>query len=145
MKTVTLILFAAALLAAQDRSHKDASPNKDSGTTNATQSIPAGATQIEPNFYRYTDTKGKTWMYRRTPFGFSTWEDKPDPQPAVEETNPVVATDLGDSVRFERKTPFGDHQWVKKKTELTLEEKGILDASKSGHKAPATGQTTETR
>ena len=41
--------------------------------------IPAGAKLVEPNLYRYTDSNGKTWKYRQTPFGFSKWEETPLP------------------------------------------------------------------
>lgn len=93
------------------------------------QSIPPGATQVEPNLYRTTDSSGKTWNYRQTPFGISKWEEKSAPAPAPEaasgKSEPVVVTDLGDSYRFERKTPFGQSTWVRKKSELTDEEKAL--------------------
>jgi hypothetical protein len=83
---------------------------------------------VEPFTYRYTDTNGKTWMYRQTPFGLSKWEESsiPEPQTPAAKSEPVIVTDLGDSVRFEKKTPFGAGTWVRKKTELTDEEKAIV-------------------
>jgi hypothetical protein len=134
MKIVTMILFAATLLAAQDRPTPTAAARK-SASADASPSVPAGAIQVEPNLYRFTDAQGKTWLARRTPFGFSKWEDKPVPQPVIEDTNPALATDLGDSVRFERKNPFGVSRWVRKKTELTESERAWLARSL------ATGQT----
>jgi hypothetical protein len=93
------------------------------------QSIPPGATLVEPNLYRYTDSSGKTWNYRQTPFGISRWEEtsapQPISQPAQAKSDPVVVTDLGDSYRFEKKTPFGASTWVRKKSELTDEEKTL--------------------
>lgn len=91
------------------------------------QSIPAGAAQVEPNLYRYTDSSGKTWNYRQTPFGISRWEEKSTPaaEAAPAKREPVVVTDLGDSYRFEQKTPFGNSTWVRKKSELTDEEKAL--------------------
>ncbi len=90
---------------------------------------PAGATLVEANLYRYVDPSGKVWMYRQTPFGFSKWEDTPNAgsqasAPAAADL--VTVKDLGDSVRFERKTPFGATQWVRKKTELSEDEKALL-------------------
>ena len=122
-KMLTIILFAAAFAAADDMP----------------QNLPKGAVQVEPNLYRYTDAHGKTWLTRRTPFGFSTWEDKPAPlQPAVQTSSaPLVrATDLGDTVRFERQTPFGMSKWVRKKSELTDEEKGWFAAAQHPNSAP---------
>jgi hypothetical protein len=92
-----------------------------------TQPIPAGATLVEPNLYRYTDSSGKTWNYRQTPFGVSKWEETSAtaPQPTPVKNEPTVVTDLGDSYRFEKKTPFGASTWVRKKSELTDEERAL--------------------
>jgi len=40
----------------------------------ATLAIPAGAVVVESNLYRHTDAQGKTWIYRRTPFGITRAE-----------------------------------------------------------------------
>jgi hypothetical protein len=102
------------------------------------QTIPAGATEVEPNIYRYTDSNGKTWNYRQTPFGINKWEQpsssesKPAPPPVVQpdqpKKEPIMVTDLGDgSYRFDKKTPFGHSTWVRKKSELSDQEKGLID------------------
>lgn len=149
MKTIALTLFAAVLGMAQNQSSPSApatptskgaapaakaasktpakAPDKKPAAAPkaAAQTIPAGAVLVEPFLYRYTDSGGKVWMYRQTPFGMSKWQESatPAPQPPPAKSEPVVVTDLGDSVRFERKTPFGGGTWVRKKTELTDEEK----------------------
>jgi hypothetical protein len=115
IKTIALIFIAAALLAAQDQRHEA-----------VVQSIPNGATQAGSNLYRFTDTNGKTWLYSRTPFGLSKREDKPAKQSANYGPQLVTVTDLGDSVRFERKVPFGITTWVSKKNELTDGEQAML-------------------
>src|SRR6202453_791272 len=76
-------------------------PDQKAKAQSQTQSIPASATQVEPNLYRYTDSDGKTWNYRQTPFGISKWEETSAPaaQPAPESSHdkraPVAVTDLG--------------------------------------------------
>src|SRR5215470_16679683 len=40
--------------------------------------IPKGAVETEPGTFRYTDTDGKKWIYRKTPFGVARLEDKPE-------------------------------------------------------------------
>ena len=47
--------------------------------------LPAGAVQIEKNAWRATDKDGKTYIYRRTPFGFSKYEagDVPAEEPVT--------------------------------------------------------------
>jgi hypothetical protein len=156
MKTIALTLFAAALGFAQNTTStatpttlntprpaaaaakkKPPQPAKLTPEQQAkaqrsqTQSIPAGAKLVEPNLYRFTDSDGKTWNYRQTPFGVSKWEETSAPaaQPAPESSQaksvPVVVTDLGDRYRFEKKTPFGQSSWTRKKSELTDEEKAL--------------------
>jgi hypothetical protein len=141
MKTLTLVLLFATFAVAQDRTRPAAQPAarpaKDATTKAAASSIPSGAVQVEPFLYRYTDTQGKTWFYRQTPFGLSKWEDKPEAAPVAKaaEAEPVTATDLGDSVRFERKTPFGSTQWVRKKSDLTAEEQALAGKARPSEQA----------
>jgi hypothetical protein len=148
MKTIALIVFAAALGFAQSttpapapkaapkaasaaQTKKPAQPSKPAPDPKAkaqSQAIPAGATLVEPNLYRYTDSSGKTWNYRQTPFGISKWEEAASPAAQgipQAKAEPALVTDLGDSYRFERKTPFGTSTWVHKKSELTDEEKAL--------------------
>jgi hypothetical protein len=107
--------------------------------------IPAGATEVEPNVYRVTDSSGKTWMYRQTPFGISRYEDTPASAPQTPAASePVAVTDLGDSVRFEKKTAFGPSQWVRKKTELTDDEKALVASQgAAGGQGVAAGQSNK--
>ena len=157
---VTLTWMAATLLLAQDKDTKSSKDADKKQSHDASQSdtskgaasadpvssvIPKGATQIEPNLYRFTDAQGKTWFYRRFPFGVSKWEDKPAEQVAKEEPLASVIRDLGDSVEFQRRTPFGISKWVSKKTDLSDDEKELLAtyeakraaAANSGKTAPA--------
>ncbi len=168
MKTIALTLFAAVLGFAQTtsapavqgtprvvtHSQRTAVPDKKPVKTpkqtpeqqakaqrTQTQTILAGAKLVEPNLYRFTDSTGKTWNYRQTPFGVSKWEEtstpgaQAAPQPAHEalpaKGAPVVVTDLGDSYRFEKKTPFGASTWVHKKSELTDEEKALTEGQRT--------------
>jgi len=130
MKTTALLLLVAALAAAQDRSA--AAGAKQTAAAESGATLPKGAIEIEPNLYRYTDAQGKTWLARRTPFGFSRWEDKPAPipaAPAIDSKPQVKATDLGDRVKFETPTPFGATTWTRQKSDLTGDEKEWLAQS----------------
>ena len=163
MKTIALTLFAAALGIAQNQpsTSTDTTAAAKSGTPSKAPSkkpeqaakatpaqkakpqvqattIPAGAVEVEPYLFRYQDASGKTWMYRQPPFGLSKWEETSTPAPEpVAKTEPVVVTDLGDSVRFERNTPFVKGTWVRKKTELTDEEKALISGSNVSTPEPA--------
>jgi len=69
-------------------------------------------------------------MYRQTPFGIAKWDaDAPAAPPPPPASAPVTVTDLGDSYRFVKKTPFGGSTWVHKKTELTDDDKTLLKDS----------------
>ena len=136
MKTLGLFLLMAAIAAAQDRAPVSAQNGKPPASAESAPSLPKGAVEVEPNLYRFTDAHGKTWLTRRTPFGFSTWEDKPEPVAHIQSAPPAVkATDLGDSVRFQAPAPFGSTTWVRKKSDLSEEEKAWLAASRASSPA----------
>ena len=137
IRTISLIVLLAAVAGAQNRTSAGQASHP-AVSSSAARALPQGAIEVEPNLYRYTDAQGRTWLSRRTPFGFSTWEDKPaaaQPAPAAG-APPIQATDLGDTVRFERATPFGKSTWLRKKTELNEDEQGWLRAAQSPKGAP---------
>jgi hypothetical protein len=102
----------------------------------AEDKIPAGAKEVQPYTYSYTDAHGADWTIRQTPFGVTKWQARDVARPAVPpQPNPVTVTDLGDSFRFERKYPFGQNVWTRKKSELNDDEKELL--------AIAAGKDTE--
>lgn len=74
--------------------------------------------------YTWTDKDGKKWVYAKTPFGIMK---SPAAAQTSDATVPTKAIDKGDTVRFERSSPFGTMAWEKKKTDLTDEERGILE------------------
>jgi len=94
--------------------------------------VPAGAVEAEPGLFRYTDSGGKKWMYRRTPFGVVRWEDKPsDASAAAPLGDNLKAFEEGDAIRFERTTPFGVSKWVKKKSELDDQERSVWERDRA--------------
>lgn len=176
MKTIALTLFAAVLSFAQSNSSTTATPAKKTADQKKSQktaaqkppakleppvqTIPAGATQVEPNVYRYTDANGKTWNYRQTPFGINRWEQTSTPatepvqQPVPQssspsmfqstqiKTEPITVTDQGDSYLFDKKTPFGHSTWTRKKSDVTDEEKAVINAQQN-QSTPDTAVTTK--
>jgi hypothetical protein len=121
------LMLAIAALAEQKPAAKKPAPAP------APLVIPAGAKEVGPGTYTYTDAKGKKWIYRKTPFGVSRLEDKPGavsvtPEPKPEEQ--IRAVEDGDVVRFERSGPFGSYKWERKKSELTEVERAALERSR---------------
>lgn len=106
--------------------------------------IPKDAVQIDPNTYRYTDPAGKKWTYSKTPFGIIRTEDKPvSPEEAkrVQEDrarliDATKAVEDGDSIRFERATPFGVTHWQRNKAELDEVERAVWDRELQRRAAP---------
>jgi hypothetical protein len=95
----------------------------------ALPTVPQGAVEAGANLYRFTDAQGKHWMYRKTPFGVSKWEEKPGEEESRAEApaaNGITGTDMGDSVQFQRATPFGPQKWTRKKSEMNEEEKAAF-------------------
>ncbi len=133
MRFVMLAMMASALLVAgEDKAQADkAAASKTAAATDRPAGVPADAQEIQPYLYRYTDSHGKKWLYRQTPFGLSKWEDKPVDAAAAsarasESSVPVKVVDQGDSYRFEKETPFGPTHWERRKNELTESEAALV-------------------
>jgi hypothetical protein len=116
---LSLSIFAVALVAAE-------------GKKPAAQpaGIPEGATQVDPNSYRYTDAAGKAWIYRLSPFGLLKIEDKPAEATPVKVPEGMKASEDGDSIRFERPSPFGVFRWSRKKSDLSDIEQAAWDQAR---------------
>ena len=113
---LVLVVAVPLLAAAAEQKKAAAKPAAAASPT----IIPKEAKQIEPYTWRYTDEQGKNWIYRKTPFGVVRYpEPPPDSQPPDEIPPGMTAVEDGDSVRFERPSPFGKHRWTRKKTEMT--------------------------
>jgi hypothetical protein len=141
MKYLALaIALALPVLAIDDDQTKKKAPVKKAATVAAKKapvpsptprpqaftSIPKDAVRMEPNTYRWKDPKGKDWVLRETPFGIAKIDAKEYAPPVAETPTNIAAFEDGDSIRFERPSPFGAPvKWTKKKSELTSEEQAI--------------------
>ena len=101
--------------------------------------IPAGATQNPDGTYSYTDEDGKKWNYWKSPFGVMRSEVKPT-TPTADGKAPSTlqytsTTDKGDTVRFERQTPFGPIGYDRKKSEMSDEERSLFELQHPESKA----------
>ena len=67
----------------------------------ASVSIPAGAVEIAPGTYRYTDPQGQKWIYWQTPFGVAHSRQKD------ESAYTTTAPDAEGKQWMYRVTPFG--------------------------------------
>ncbi|MEN6608039.1 MAG: hypothetical protein ABFD60_12415 [Bryobacteraceae bacterium] len=138
---VFLILVSGALAAEK--------PKTGAKSSQAAQAItlPAGAKEVEANVWRYTDDKGKVWIYRRTPFGLSRFEETAASKDDDIAPSNMKAVEEGDSIRFERPTPFGTARWVRKKSELNDVERAAWErelrrSGKTSDAKPGSSQTS---
>ena len=115
------------------------------------QNVPKDAKEVAPGEYRVVSKDGKTETWRKTPFGFQKLSAPAAAAPAsgdaaapasgaVRPVSPfgdntksstapqTTLKEDGDSIRFERPTPFGVQRWTRKKTELTPEETKLWQA-----------------
>jgi hypothetical protein len=87
--------------------------------------------------------KGKAATGYTTPFGVlhsdgKTAEPHAKPQPPLD----FKVTEEGDSLRFERPSPFGVRKWTRKQTDLTEMEKAAWELAKAGQ-SPQSGKSKE--
>lgn len=125
-----LVLTACAFGAEAPRKSKaPAKPSKPA----AAVTVPADAERIGEHEFRKREADGKVYIYRRTPFGVARMEETAVQQAAPSSSvaeEPVKVIEEGDTVRFERKGPFGKNVWTRKKSELNAEERSLLEKRK---------------
>ncbi len=134
LRTLVLALLVASAFAAEKKA--------------PAVTVPAGAVVVSPGVFRHTDSAGKRWIYRKTPFGFVKAADVPelDDKPlregdtsspfgptkvAAKDSDALRVTERGEELRFERNTPFGVTKWTRKKTELNPAEQEAWDKSRA--------------
>jgi hypothetical protein len=122
-RTITVIILCATAVCAPAATKKKDPPAPQVVT------IPKDAVANPDGTYSYTDKDGKKWIYTKTPFGVMKAIASSTPAPAgAAPDSATKVIDKGDTVRFERPGPFGTMSWEKKKSDLTEEERHILDA-----------------
>ena len=127
------MILSVFIALAEDQPAPKKQSAKKSAAPPAELTLPAGAKQVELGTYTFTDSQGKKWIYRKTPFGLARIEDKPveaSAPTAAASGDGIVAKEDGDTIRFERPGPFGTYRWQKKKSELADDEKAAWERSK---------------
>lgn len=123
MKLLIAFSVSVVLLAAADQAAKPAA-------------VPQGAVATAPGTFHYTDANGKKWIYHTSPFGV-TREAEGAPERFTRDYGNVKAIEQGDSIRFERPTPFGPFRWTTKKTELNDMERTVWQREQAARNASA--------
>ena len=136
---IALVASATLMLAASDpQSEKKKTTAPPPAKQIKPLEIPKDAVETEPGTYRYTDSDGKKWIYRKTPWGVARLEDKPADkaadQPVPDPAAAIKVTEQGDTIQFERPGPFGTYKWQKKISELDATERAALERSRANAK-----------
>jgi hypothetical protein len=126
MKTaITAVILFAAAIGAHASDDKD--KKKAAAPTPQAMTIPRDAVpNSDRTSYAWTDQQGKKWNYVNTPFGVTRFPASDAPAGALDFST-WKSIDKGDTVRFERPTPFGPFIREKKKSDLTDDERRFLD------------------
>ena len=111
-------------------------------------SVPREAEDVQTGVWKHKEGGGETWLYRRTPFGVAKYKEEAAVDADDSGVEGVRAFEEGDSVRFERKTPFGVSQWTRKKTDLKGVEpaawkQALAEATESTKSKPAASRPAE--
>jgi hypothetical protein len=126
---ITMMAMALSVSAADKKGKTKAAPKP---ATPAAQQvvIPKDATPNANGTFSYTDKAGNKWIYRKTPFGIAKIADMSGFAPVIAAAPAgqfLKTTDNGETVKFERQSPFGTTKWEKKKSELTDEERSMVE------------------
>ena len=125
---VAVILFAVTLGAQTNDGKDKKSKKKAAAPASQALTIPKDAVPNSDGLgYAWTDKDGKKWVYAKTPFGV-TRSPASDTAASGPDLSTTKAIDKGDTVRFERSSPFGPMIWEKKKSDLTDDERHLVDA-----------------
>lgn len=131
MTTRLLLIAALSLAPVSAQTAKPATPAPAAKPPASTQ-LPPGAEKISEGVYRHKDSAGKVWIYTRTPFGFAKGEEGAAPAaPAPSAIEFRVVEVKGDTVRFERDSPFGKSVWTRRIADLDEKEKAAYESRKS--------------
>jgi hypothetical protein len=132
---MTRLITVAALFAAAVCAQATQKKSDQTATTSApasVSSVPKDAVKNADGTWNYTDKQGRKWVYVNTPFGImKTDVTDAETRPASAPSTATKVIDKGDSVRFEQPGPFGPIAWEKKKSDLTDQERQMVDAQQN--------------
>ncbi len=140
MKYSIVLVLILGSAAAQPNPAPAKTTQKTEAKKNAAPVIPADAEEVEPNIFKHTDNAGKVTYYRRSPFGVAYYTPVEkgtsnsatrSAAPSSASTGEMTGVDQGDSVKFTRPGPFGLYTWIRKKSEMSDDEKAAFEKSKS--------------
>jgi hypothetical protein len=108
---------------------------------------PEGSKEVRPGVWRYVDSGGKAWIYRRSPFGLSKAEEAEASQDAAApdgaapashaDAHGLLAVEKDGVIEFSRATPFGPRRWTRTKDDLDEMEKAAWERARAADSRPA--------
>jgi hypothetical protein len=143
-------LFATAVCAqaTQKKSDKTATTSATTRAPTSAATVPEDAVKNADGTWNYTDKQGRKWVYVNTPFGImKTDVTDAESRPSAPPNTATKVIDKGDTVRFEQPGPFGPIAWEKKKSDLTDQERQMVEAqqNQSGNQSQPETAKPETK
>ena len=134
LKWIAIGIAAAGLVMAQSsgaKKSKTAPPSQKAAAAPAAPlTPPQDAEKLDENTYRSKDSSGKVWIFQKTPFGWTRSQEGATVARTAVLEDPAnslrVSSVQGETIQFEKPTPFGVSRWSRKKSELTQEESEAL-------------------
>lgn len=128
-RMAVLFLLTAGLAAAAGAAQEGNKSAAGRKAPSPAPSLPAGAEKIGEGKWRARDAQGRTWIYRRTPFGLVRLEEGAAEERESAAPNLIrVREASGTRIVFERRTPFGLSTWTKSPEQLDEDERQALEA-----------------
>jgi hypothetical protein len=126
IRIAAVMALAAVLGAAQQGERKATAAKKAAASAkNESATVPPDAVLVGEGTWRHTDSEGKTWTYRRTPFGLIKMAGAPEQSAEGNSSLRVVSVTPGE-IEFESVTPFAKPRWKRQRNALTPEEQVAL-------------------
>ena len=131
-RVVSLLLFMSiAAFAASATAPKDPKPHEPRAATAAKASADDGSGEKRPTT-------------RKTPFGeakTTNSNSRPAGPSAAAVSHLVKVEERGDTIVFRQRTPFGEKVWKRARTELSAQERELLETHQAGKSGPVSGRT----
>lgn len=94
----------------------------------AASALPSDAEKISEGLWRARDAEGKTWYYKRTPFGIVRYREEGAAEGGAARQSEVRVVKVAEKeIVFEHRTPFGVRTWTRSPGALDQDEKRALE------------------
>lgn len=135
MKYFLVVLMLAGLAGNPAKGENGRAPEPKSEAASPSDAKAAAPDGSKPKTAGDSKKEKSRETIRQTPFGPVKVITPKEPVPRPVDPS-IQVEEEGDQITFRRKTPFGVHVWTKKRADLTLKEKELLDGIQASRSKP---------